>query len=89
MRPREHQIGDVEAESHHTIFVTADEFTIKIELANVTNAFEFKKDFAAGAVVGKSEAFAIPGDACRKVFDIFLERVVFIPGVWRGHGLPL
>ena len=78
----------VQSVDNHAVFVTADEFAVEIELAAVTNAFKLEKHFASGAVWGQFEVFAIPGDAGAQVFNVFAERIVFVPRVRCGDSLP-
>jgi hypothetical protein len=83
-----HEFCDVETKSHHAVLVPADEVSVEVELATVTYAFEFEKDFVSVAICRECEMFAIPGHACAQVFDIFAERVVLVPGVRCGDSLP-
>jgi len=68
--------------------VPADEFAVEVKLTAVADAFKLQEDFLAGALRRDLETLPIPCHTSAEVFDVFLESVVFIPGVGRGHFLP-
>ena len=81
--------SQIESESHHSVFMLTDKFSVHIQVNSLACTFKLNKDFTPFCTFGKPEMLAVPYNGICQVFDIYLKCLILIKSMGKRHFLPI